>query len=245
MLKYFISICFVLVCFVGISQNKQANTTTKNSAAYKETYGLRIGADLSKLLLTFLNKDYTAIEFVGDYRLAQKLYLAVELGDEKKTNQEDLYNFTTSGRYLKLGVDYNTYKNWYGMNNSIFIGGRYAVSNFSQTLNNYKLFNSNRYWNPEDFAVGSTTPKEFKGLSASWIEFVLGIKTELFTNIFLGSSVRLGFLIKSLNKQPENNSFRNLFIPSFNKVTDGSNFGAGYNFSLSYLIPLYKKAKSK
>ena len=245
MLKYFISICFTLICFVGISQSKQTDTTAKNSVAYKEIYGLRIGADLSKLLLTYINDYYTAIEFVGDYRLAQKLYLAAELGNEKKTNQEDLYNFTTSGDYLKLGIDYNTYKNWYGMNNSIFIGCRYAVSNFSQTLNNYKLFNSNRYWNPEDFAVGSITPKKFKGLSASWIEFVLGIKTELFTNIFLGSSVRLGFLIKSRNKQPKNNSFKNLFIPGFNKVTDGSNFGVGYNFSLSYSIPLYKKAKSK
>ena len=26
-----------------------------------------------------------------------------------------------------------------------------------------------------------------------------------------------------------------------NKVTDGSNFGIGYNFSISYFLPLYKK----
>ena len=68
---------------------------------------------------------------------------------------------------------------------------------------------------------------------------MVGVKAELFANIYLGASVRIGYLIT--NKEPE--GFRNLWIPGFNKVTDGSRFGVGYNYTLTYFLPLYKKAK--
>lgn len=239
MSRYFTSICFSLCMLSAYSQDKPIDLQPKDTVVHKQKYGLRIGVDLSRPILSFTDDNYTGLEFVGDYRLTQNLYLAAELGNEKKTKQEDLYNFTTSGSYLKLGVDYNTYANWYGEQNSIFFGGRYAFSTFSQTLNNHQIYNSNRYWTSGNFAEGSSSVSEFDGLSASWLEFVFGTKVELFANIYLGASVRLGYLVS--NKDPDN--FQNLFIPGFNRVTEGSNFGVGYNYSLSYFIPLYKKAK--
>lgn len=251
MLKYIISSILLFSSLCGFSQTQPIDLQPKDTVAHTDPYGLRVGIDLSRLLLSSFKDGYTGLELVGDYRLTNKLYVAAELGNEKNTKQEDLYNFTTSGSYIKLGVDYNTYGNWYGMNNAIHVGGRYAFSGFSQTLNNYRIFDSNRYWtNPDyqidpdpntvdDFAIGSNIPQEFSSLNASWLEAVLGIKAELFANIYLGASVRIGFLIS--NKDPDN--FRNLWIPGFNKVTDDSNFGVGYNYSISYFIPLYKKAK--
>lgn len=239
MLRYFISTCFVFCFFLGQAQNKPIDTKPKDTLVYKQAYGLRIGVDLSRPIISFSDEEYTGIEFVGDYRLTQKYFLAAELGNESRTRQEDLYNFTTSGSYIKLGVDYNTYANWYGEQNSIYIGGRYAFSSFSQILNNNQIFNSNRYWSPDGFAEGSTGSQEFGGRSASWLEFVLGLKAELFANIYLGASIRLGILITNPDQEP----FPDLFIPGFNKVTDNSRFGIGYNFSLSYFIPLYRKAK--
>jgi len=250
MLRYFISICIALSFFFGVAQDTNTNTQTTDSLEYKQPYGLRIGVDLSRLAVSFLNEDYTGLEFAGDYRLTQKLYLAAELGNEKKTQQEELgnieggapteiYDFTSSGSYLKLGVDYNTYDNWYGMNNAIFIGGRYAVSSFSQTLNSFSYYDSNRYWNENGLTEGSNIPEEFSGLNTTWLEFVFGAKAELFANFYLGASVRLGFIIT--NKEDE--KFPNLWIPGFNRVTEGSKFGVGYNYSISYLLPLYKKSK--
>ncbi len=239
MLRYFISIFFLLGCIVGYSQSKSIDLQPKDTIVKKESYGLRVGADLSKLALSFFNDDYTGLELVGDYRLTQKLFLAAELGNEDRTKQEDLYNFTSSGSYIKAGVDYNTYQNWYGMDNTIFLGGRYAVSTFSQTLNDYSVFDSNRYWNADGFADGQSPGREFSGLNASWLELVFGTKVELFANIYLGASVRLGFLVT----QKQSEEFPTLWIPGFNKVTDGSNFGASYNYSISYFIPLYKKVK--
>ncbi len=250
MLKYIISLLLMLGLAAGRAQDQPSSPATADTLVSKEPYGIRVGVDISRPILSFLNEDYTGLEFMGDYRLTPKLYLAGELGNEKKSDREELgneeadnitslYDYTTKGSYLKLGIDYNTYENWYGMNNVIYIGGRYAASSFSQTLNSYAIFESNRYWNGTDLIQGSLAPEEFDSLNATWLEFVFGIKAELFANIFLGGSVRIGFLIS--NKASER--FPNLWIPGFNRVTDGSKFGVGYNYGITYFLPLYKKAK--
>lgn len=239
MSKYFINILLLLGPLCGIAQSGSLDLQAKDTVEYKTEFGLRIGIDISRPVLSFVLDDYTGLEFVGEYRLTDRLWLAGELGNEKRTDQEDLYNFTTSGSYIKLGIDYNTYENWYGMNNSITFGGRYAFSTFSQTLNNYQIFDSNRYFNPEGFVLGSDESEEFSGLNASWLEFVFGMKAELFANIYMGVSIRLAHLVSNT----EADRFPNLWIPGFNKVTDNSNWGVGFNYSISYFLPLYKKAK--
>ncbi|GGD36935.1 DUF6048 family protein [Muriicola marianensis] len=250
MLKYFIKGLLLLGCIPVFSQSGPIDLRARDTTRYSQPYGLRAGIDLSRPALSFFNEDYTGLEIVADYRLTQRLYLAGELGNEQKTNREQLENFDlsdptllyeyeTSGSYIKLGVDYNTYENWYGMNNSIFIGGRYAFSTFSQTLNSAFVYDSSRYWVPNAFATGSQDGVEYGGLNASWLEFLVGVKAELFANFYLGASVRLGFLVS--NKEADN--FPNLWIPGFNRVTDGSNFGVGYNYSITYFLPLYRKAK--
>ncbi len=249
MSKYFISLFFILGLASGYAQDRPIDLNRKDTVQYKQPYGLRAGIDMSRILISFLEDNYTGLEIVGDYRLTQKLYIAGEFGNEKKTigidlgnevnsAEGELYNFTASGSYIKAGIDYNTYGNWYGEQNMIFIGGRFAYSTFSQMVNDYKIFDTNRYWNPDNFGFGANQELEFKGLHAAWLEFVVGIKAEMVKNLYFGASVRMGILVS--NKDPEN--FQNQFIPGFNKVTEDSRFGVGYNYSITYLIPLYKKA---
>lgn len=249
MLKSITRLTLLLCTITSLAQ--QSQEIRQDSVVYLQPYGLRLGADLSKPLLTTLNDDYRGFELVGDYRITEDLYLAGELGNEENTREEVLggtaetpttllYNYTTSGSYLKLGVDLNTYDNWYGMNNSIYIGGRYAFATLSQELNEYNIYNSNRYWNPDSFTSSDESIGTYKGLNASWLEFLFGVKAELFANIYLGASARIGFLVS--NKEAE--EFPNLWIPGFNKVTEGSRFGVNYNYSISYFLPLYKKPRS-
>jgi len=247
MSKYFFSLlpCLLLLPMVVWGQDQPIDLQPKDTVAYKDEFGLRAGIDLSKLALSFIDEDYTGLELVGDYRLTRKLYLAAEIGNESKTQDESLtstllYNYKSSGSYIKAGVDLNTYENWFGMNNAITIGGRYAFSTFSQTLNDYSLYNSNHMYQG-DFLPGARPGQEFSGLNASWLEFVVGLKVELFANIYLGMSTRLGFLVSN----QEDDRFPNLWIPGFNKVTEGSNFGINYNYSITYFLPLYKKDKKK
>src|SRR5690554_4129425 len=92
---------------------------SQDSAVYKQRYGLRVGIDFSKPIRSLVEEDYRGLELIADFRISHNVYIAGELGNEEKTRQEDNYNFTTSGSYLKVGLDWNTYDNWYGMENII------------------------------------------------------------------------------------------------------------------------------
>ena len=78
---------------------------------------------------------------------------------------------------------------------------------------------------------------EYSNLSGNWIEILIGLKVETFENIYFGLSLRLNKLIS--DNKPDN--FNNLYIPGFNKVTDENTFGSGFNYTLTYSIPLKKR----
>ncbi len=242
--RFTFSICLVLLSFLGNAQEKNVKqkdtipkkeTTAKKDSVVpkKERYGLRVGVDLFKLTRSFYEKDYRGIELVGDYRLTRRHYFAAEIGNENKTVDDDRVNFTTKGTYLKVGFDYNSYQNWGNMENIISLGLRYGVSSFSQRLNSYQLYNPYPYF--------GTTPEVFpgtnySGLSAQWIEVVAGVKVKVINNIFVGFSFRMNRLVSQ--KKPDD--FDNLYIPGFNRTYNG-NFGVGFNYTVSYFIPLYKQ----
>ncbi|MDO9261707.1 MAG: DUF6048 family protein, partial [Flavobacteriaceae bacterium] len=159
---------------------------------------------------------------------------ASEMGYTEKTTSEDFINFTSKGSYFKIGANYNAYKNWLDMQNEIFVGFRYGYSAFSQTINSYTIHQKGFYF--DEYFVDN--PTKYDNLTAHWAELVVGIKVETIKNLFLGASVSFNSLIKT--NDPEN--FENLYIPGFNKRNLNSS-GAGFNYTVSYQIPLYKKVK--
>lgn len=219
--------------FNSWSVNSQTNLDT---IQYKEKYGLRLGIDLSKPLKTLIVEDYHGLEIMGDYRIYKNYYLAAEIGNEELPFSEANISVKAKGSYIKVGADYNAYDNWAGMENVIFVGLRYGFSTFSQSLEQYSVSTRSQYF-PPNITEG---PFESKGLTASWVELVTGIKVEVFNNIFLGANVQL----KRRVTQTTPSNFDNLVIPGFNRTYDESSFGVGYGYSISYLIPLYKKAKN-
>lgn len=223
-----------LFCLLGIETSKAQ--TAIDSIQYKERYGLRVGVDLSKPLRTLVQDDYSGLELLGDYRIYKNYYLAAELGNENMQLTEGNLNVTDKGSYIKLGADYNAYENWAGMENVIFIGLRYGFSTFSQTLESYAVNTQTPYFAPNIV----DTPLETTGLTASWIELMTGIKVELFQNLYLGANVQL----KRMVTQTTPSNMNNLAVPGFGKTNDFSQFGVGYSYNISYLIPLYKKAKN-
>lgn len=234
MSKFIFSLFFLLLSLGGFAQPAADTTAAPPEPVYKDRYGLRVGADLYRLTRGLYNDNYKGFEIVADYRLTKKYYAAGEIGNEDFTVDDDQLNFTTKGQYIKIGFDYNAYENWLDMENMIYAGVRYGFSRYSQNLNSYRIYESSGYFEETIFYPD----RKFDGLTAHWAEVVGGVKAEIFDNLFLGFSVRLNFLIT--DKKPE--GFDNLYIPGFNRTYDGS-FGAGFNYSLSYFIPLYKKDK--
>jgi len=227
MLKYCISLFLVFTSMIIFAQEQQDTTYVP----VKLKYGLRVGFDLYNPLQTTITPEKKKYEIVADYRLTPNLYVAAEMGTVDNLTKLDYMQFTTKGTYIKAGVDYSTYKNWKGMDNLIYFGGRLGFSNFNHTLNSY-VINSTPFFTETTI----TTPKHYDNLTAKWFEIVFGLKAETFNNLFLGFSFRSKFLISAT--EPKN--FKNLYIPGFNRVFL-NNSGFGFNYTLSYLIPLKKK----
>ncbi|WP_456441327.1 DUF6048 family protein [Psychroserpens sp.] len=235
-LNFFISSCLFLFCCVLNAQETIDGETKTDTLIYKQKYGLRLGTDLSKLVRTAIDDDYSGFEITGDYRLTKKIYLAGELGNEERAISTDFLNVIAKGSYFKAGIDYNSYQNWLDMQNMIYFGFRVGASTFTQNLDNFTVYNTNQYW-PTQFS--SEDNREIDGLTALWAEVILGIKAELFSNLFLGLNVQL----KSLISEDEPDNFENLYIPGFNRTYDSGRFGIGLGYNLSYMIPIIKKDK--
>lgn len=235
-LTYGISFCLALLFSLTVHAQIEETSTTKvkDSTSIKKKYGLRLGADASKLVRSFIDDDYSGFELVADYRITQNLYIAGEIGTEERTTSTDFLNATAKGSYFKAGVDYNVYENWLDMDNMIYGGIRFGASTFSQTLNSYSIYSTNQYWQPQ---FSSDVAQEFSGLTALWTEIVLGIKAEVLNNLYVGANIQFKYMLSQ--DQPEN--FENLYVPGFNKTYDSGNFGVGFGYNISYLIPLYKK----
>ena len=233
-LTYFIS-SLVLLLFC-VSVHAQNDGTVKDSIIIKEKYGLRVGGDIGKLIRSFADDDYSGFEVIADYRLKKRLYIAGEIGFEEKNTITNYLDITSRGSYIKGGIDYNMYQNWLNMDNMIYTGFRIGASTFSQNLNSFTVYTTNQYWSPQ---FTSNDLQEFDGLTAFWVELILGMKVELFNNLFLGLNVQL----KIMASETEPDNFGNVYVPGFNKTFDSSGIGVGYGYTMSYRIPLYKKDK--
>ena len=196
---------------------------------------IRLGFDVFKPIKSSSDGDNLNYEIVGDLQITENLYLAAEYGLTDRLIEDENINFNSNGSYLRFGFDYNMFKNWVGMDNSIFLGLRYGTSNFSNKIESYNVRNSDAYFS--NFVDNNYQTINHSNLTGNWLEIVAGVKVETFNNVYLGFSLRLNKLLST--QKPEN--FDNLYIPGFNKVTDENTFGSGFNYTLSYSIPLKKK----
>ncbi len=231
---------FIISCFWGSTfktqaQNKHEVQVLNDTVVYQERYGLRLGVDLSRPGRALIDKKYTGFEIKGDYRLKKRIFPAAEIGFEDFDYEENYLTANSQGSYIKLGVNYNAYKNWIGMQNELYAGVRYGFSTFSERLNEFTIYNQDHYF-PSDF---HEEPQKFSGLSAHWLELQIGLKAEVLHNVFLGVHVELKRLIT--DKAPGN--FDNLWIPGFNRHYEGTEFGVGWGYSISYLIPFFHKER--
>ena len=231
---FIISICLSTNMLIGQTESNSNDTLIKKEKLLNINK-IRLGFDLLKPILSSSEGDNLNYEIVGDLQLTENIYLAGEYGLVDKVIEDENINFNSTGSFLRIGFDYNMFENWIGMDNSIYVGLRYGTSSFSSKILDYNVRNKDSYFS--NLVTNEFQTIEYSNLSGNWIEILLGIKVETFKNVYLGLSLRLNKLLS--DKKPDN--FGNLFIPGFNKVTDDNTFGSGFNYTLTYSIPLGKK----
>lgn len=226
-------LCIISGFFSCIAWSQVTDTPAVDSLKKEpKTYALRVGIDANRLLKTQMDSDFAGIELVGDLQLGNRLFIAAELGTEKVERQSELIQYTSNGNYLKLGIDYNIFNNWVGMDNVLAVGMRFASSRHQHSVNQYELYTNNRYFdNPfvtEGFEIG-----EKNKITTRWVELLFGVKVELLDNLYAGMSLRLHILAK----RPAIDNYGNVYAPGFNKITDDNSFGSSFNYTLTYKFP--------
>ncbi len=198
-----------------------------------EKFGIRAGIDIQKIIKSATDNDYTGLSISGDIRLKESLYIFSELGNEEKIISNYYLNSIVKGTYLKCGVNFKL-NNDIRTQNIVYSGFNLGFSQFDQRLNSYTIYNtSSIYWGESII----TEAVNLTDLKAFWLELVFGLKTEILNNLFLGFELQLKNILKQNNKQ----GITNLYVPGFNRTYDSSNLGAGFSYSISYLIPVVKK----
>ena len=227
MLKYFISTLVTLSC-IAI----ETNATVANDSLKK--FGVRIGTDLQKIIRSASSQEYNGISLNADIRFKESIFLFSEIGNEKKMVEYSSVDSEISGDYIKLGLQFKLNKDIIGLRNLIYSSFGFGISSFDQTISRYNIYNIySDLWG--EFT--NTDAIILKNLNANWIEIGFGVKTEILNNLFLGIELQLKNLISQENK----NDIANFYIPGFNRTYESSNFGTGFNYSLTYLIPIIKK----
>ena len=228
MLKSSISGLLLFMVCIGYGQD--------SIPKYTERYSLRFGVDMSKPIRSVVEDHYKGLELTADYRITHNLYLAGEAGMEDKRVISESLDFQTSGEYFKLGLDINLFKNWQGMENQLLTGFRLGTSTHQHQLHGYAVRQLNHFWQ-EELYKPLDTAVEFNNLNAFWFEILVGVKAELLTNLYMGISVRMNYLIND----SEVDNFDNLYVPGFHRVSEVSPWGAGLNYTMMYQFPLYRK----
>jgi len=228
----FIFSLFTINFIVGqeIENKKSDSTIVKKKLINIDK--LSIGIDLYNPIYSSINDDDLSYELITSLRILEDFSIASEIGSLDRYIEDENINFTSTGEYIKFGFDYNLFNNWVGMDNSIYLGMRFATSSFNNKIDSYTLRNPDSYWSNNVTSDYETI--NHSDQNANWIELLVGIKVETIKNIYLGISLRLNRLLS--NTSP--NNFNNLYIPGFNKVTDDNSWGSGFNYTLTYSLPL-------
>ena len=225
-------------CYSVSQENDNITVNDSLNSKKEKSINLRVGFDLYRIILSRVSDDFDGFEIVGDFKVNENFFIALELGNLDITKQVEQVNFTTNGNYFKVGFDYNMFENLEGMNNHITLGARIGSSRHNQTLNSYTILDRSRYWSSSDLPItNGFATGERPDLNALWFEVVLNFKVQILKNIYTGISLRLNRLIN--DKIPSN--FDNIYIPGFNKKTQDNVFGAGFNYTLTYNFSLLSK----
>lgn len=220
MRRYFFSIlalCASLVC--------GAQESIYEAMPRRQVF-VRFGCDLSRFALPYVGDiGSKGLEFSLDGEINYNWFPVIEVGRQSLRHTTDTVIYKMSGEYARIGFDYNILKYKHRLDRDIFfVGARIAHTSFSHEAPSVVM--NHDIWG----TLSSSLPS--KSVKATWGEAVVGLKGEIFPNIYLGITVRA----KMLFAHSKYEALTPYIIPGYGK---GYNkFNAGISYSLMYAIPI-------
>ncbi len=189
---------------------------------------LRINLDLASPTYSyFFDKAHQRMgyEAMAEYSYNDTLFFVAEGGFHQLTDTlGTLYQTTSNGEFLRLGVNINLMKYYNKKDRDIFyVGARLSGAAYNM---NYAHININQsYWGNTSLVVPPA--KNYMGF---WGELVVGMRIETVRNLFVGWDIRGAFKFYDTNQS----TYKTLFIPGYgnpqNNVSLWMNYSIGYAF---------------
>ena len=230
--KSSISVLIVLFliqpCFGQVRKEKKDKKVKKSEIPQPFLRGIDVQVDLaSPIAGKLLSPDIFSSEASVDINLRNTWFPVWELGYASINHTDpDGAQFTTSGAFNRVGFNISFLKNKDAKKpvTSLFYAGiRVGYTSFNYNINNLTI--TDNYWHTTQI-ISSTN----NHATATWGEFVAGVRVDIIKNITLGWSARLKTGL-SMSK----NTFSPWYVPGFG-IVDGS--GWGFTYTIGYLIPL-------
>jgi hypothetical protein len=166
-------------------------------------------------------------EVNGYYDLNERITIAADGGSSRFLFENYNYKYENSGVYFRAGVDYN-------LLNPVMSAGRYfagASLKYGLSIFSHQspeiVYDS--YWGE----YSTSAPK--RSLVGHFLEISPGIRSELFSNLFIGWSVNVRVLLGT----GAGDHLRAVDIPGFGNGSRA--VSSGFNYYISYRIPYRTK----
>ena len=188
--------------------------------------GLMVGVDVSGLASKAFGSDAFSSEISIHANLKNRFFPVVEIGYGKTdtTGEETNIHYQTSAPFFRVGMDYNVFYKKPHLPGYFTVGLRYGFSSFTYDMQSPDLVDPN--WGHTSIPVTYNDVKS----NAGWLELVLGMKTQVYKDFYMGFTVR--YRARQSMKKHENTE--PYYIPGYGRGKT-SNFGITY--SLSYRLP--------
>lgn len=189
---------------------------------------VRIGLDLSRFAFNAMNTNSNSFEAQADYALRNN-FLSVEAGFGKGNYSYSHLDYKSNSTFIRFGVDKPLLEKSHEQDYDLFfVGVRYGAGFGNRGKASYTIVNI--FGDP---ILGFVPAQSF---FAHWGELTLGVKVEMWQNLYAGWNFRAKFLLNA-------SSFDQLapnFIAGYGAADRTTNFD--FNFYVAYGIKWKKRS---
>lgn len=224
MLKYFISIYFLMFSFAASAQEDMEDDEPSKPVIKADSFHqLRFEADVFKPIMFSRSADRKEYGFNVDYYWKKELYFVLEGGAGNARLQYSDLQYNTRNTFFKAGINKGilnrlSTRDW----DMAFIGLRYAMAPINRGAGTYAVVDS--FFGSTNGVIAP------QNITAHWVEVTGGVRVELIKGFFAGWNVRGKFRLngKKFTELPP------VYIAGYGKGDKNSVFD--FNFYIAYAI---------
>ncbi len=210
-----------LIPFLAISLTAMAEA--ENDTLFVPS--LRLGVDVSGFARHLIEPETITGEITLDLEWRKSHFFVAEGGLLQVDVEKETHIYQADGYFIRIGADFNILeRNPDSPNDVVLLSLRYGYGKLEHEAPFIMI--ASPYWGNRETAISAESYR------AHWLEAGIGLKTEIWRDIFMGWSLR-GRLMLSDTSSPAMDPY---FVSGFGK--SGNNTNLTLHYHVMYRVPL-------